>query len=93
MTSTLKKKRNAVNGAIRRFDNTYSQGAQKILPSDNEVKTGKALLIDTESLNSDQSIGEGKFFIKLKRRIYSSMRFIVLVAEIGETVVVTEEEE
>lgn len=86
-------KRNAVNGAIRRFDNTYSQGAQKILPSDSEVKTGKALLIDTETLNTDQSIGEGKFFIKLKRRIYSSMRFIVLVAEIGETVVVTEEEE
>ena len=86
-------KRTAVNGAILRFDNTYSQGAQKILPSDNEVKEGKALLIDTETLNDDQSIGEGKFFIKLKRRIYSSMRYIVLIAEIGETVVVTESEE
>lgn len=88
-----KEKRDAVNGAIRRFDNTYSQGSQKILPSDNEVKDGKAVLIDTETLNDNQSIGEGKFFIKIKRRIYSSMRFIVLIAEIGETVVVTESEE
>lgn len=86
-------KRTDVNAAIKGFDNTYSQGAQKILPSDSEVKTGKALLIDTETLNTDQSIGEGKFFIKIKRRIYSSMRFIVLIAEIGETVVVTEGEE
>ena len=86
-------KRTAVKGAILRFDNTYSQGAQKILPSDNEVKAGKALLIDVETLNDDQSIGQGKFFIKIKRRIYSSMRFIVLIAEIGETVVVTESEE
>jgi len=86
-------KRTNVNGAIRTFDNTYSTGAQKILPSDSEVKSGKALLVDTETLNSDQSIGEGKFFIKIKRRIYSSMRFLVLIAEIGETVVVTESEE
>lgn len=85
--------RDAVNGAIRNFDRTYSEGPQKIMPNDAEVNTGKALLVDTESLNTDQSIGEGKFFIKYKRRIYSSMRFIVLIAEIGETVVVTEGEE
>ena len=88
-----KANRDAVNGAIRNFDRTYSEGPQKIMPNDAEVNTGKALLVDTESLNTDLSIGEGKFFIKYKRRIYSSMRFIVLIAEIGETVVVTEGEE
>ena len=69
------------------------QAWQKILPTDAEVREGRAVLIDTESLNTDLSEGQGKFFLRYKRRIYSSMRFIVLIAEIGETIVVTEGEE
>jgi hypothetical protein len=84
--------RDNVNAAIQRFDQQYSTAPTKILPSNDEVRDGSAVLIDTESLNTDQSIGEGKFFIKIKRRLYSSMRFIVLIAEIGESVVVTEVE-
>lgn len=64
-----------------------------ILPSDLEVAPSKAKLVDVTSLNDNTSIGQGKFFIKYKQRIFSSMRFIVLVAEIGETVEVTESEE
>lgn len=82
--------RDAVGGAIRGF--VQGQETQNILPKDNEVQGGAAKLIDTNSLNSDLSIGQGKFFVLYKQRIYSSMRFIVLQAEIGETVVVTEQE-
>lgn len=62
-----------------------------VLPKDSEVKTGKAKIIDTESLNTDASLASGMVKIKYKQRIFSSMRFIVLIAEIGESVVVTEE--
>ena len=58
--------------------------------SNAEVQGGDARLIDTSSRNSDESIAEGKFFVVYKRRIYSSMRYIVLVAEIGQSVVVKE---
>lgn len=64
----------------------------EILPKDSEVKTGKAKIIDTESLNTDSSLASGMVKIKYKQRIYSSMRYIVLIAEIGEGVVVTEED-
>ena len=87
--------RNAVNGAIRNFDRTLSTPPINILPTDADINTegAKVLLVDTESLNDDLSIGQGKFFIKLKRRLFSSMRYITLIAEIGETVLVTEVEE
>jgi hypothetical protein len=62
-----------------------------VLPKDSEVKNGKAKLIDTESLNTDSSLASGMVKIKYKQRIFSSMRYIVLIAEIGESVVVTEE--
>jgi len=61
-----------------------------MLPTDAEVSSGDAKIVDITSLNTDEVIGLGKFFIVYKQRIYSSMRFIVLRAEIGETVVVTE---
>lgn len=61
-----------------------------LLPKDSEVKSGKAKLVDTESLNTDTNVGLGFCYIIYKQRIYSSMRFIVLQAQIGETVVVTE---
>lgn len=61
-----------------------------VVPKDTEVTSGKASLIDTTSLNTDASVAAGKFIVIYKRRIYSSMRFIVLQTEIGESVVVTE---
>jgi phage tail sheath protein FI len=63
-----------------------------VLPKDSEVSSGKAKLIDTESLNTNGSIAAGYFKILWKQRIYSSMRFIVIQAQIGESVVVTEGE-
>jgi hypothetical protein len=61
-----------------------------LVPKDAEVQTGKASIIDTTSLNTDDSIAQGFFKILYRRRIYSSMRFIVLQADISTSVVVTE---
>lgn len=83
--------REAVKGAILSF--IQGQESLGVLPSDSEVQGGNAKLVDIDSLNTDDSIAAGKFFIKYKQRIFSSMRFIVLIAEIGESVVVTEGEE
>lgn len=80
--------RTAVAGAILNF--VGAQETLKVLPKDSEVKSGKAKLVDVDSPNTDLSIGQGFFYVVWKQRIYSSMRFIVLQAEIGETVVVTE---
>jgi len=63
-----------------------------ILPKDSEVKTGNAKKIDPDVLNTDASVAAGYNKILWKQRIYSSQRFIVLQAEIGESVVVTESE-
>jgi hypothetical protein len=79
----------AVKGAMLNFIQQEEDLGN--LPTDNEVQGGDAKVVDIETLNTDQSIAEGKFFIQYKQRIYSSMRFIVLRAEIGESVVVTEE--
>lgn len=66
--------------------------ASGVLPGDSEMTDGaKARLIDTESQNDNESVGQGFFKIVYKRRIFSSMRFIVLMAEIGTGVVVVEE--
>lgn len=83
-----KANRTAINGAIVGFDQGLENAG--ILPKDSEVSGGLAKLIDTESQNTDLSIGQGFLKILYKRRIYSSARFIVLSAEIGTTVVVTE---
>lgn len=80
--------RNAVGAAIGAFNRQLEQA--KLVPSDAEVSSGKASLVDTKSLNTDDSVAAGYFKIIYQRRIYSSMRFIVLQAEIGESVVVTE---
>ena len=82
-----KDNRDAVNAALRGFVKSLED--VKMLPSDSEVTSGKAKLIDTESLNTDDTIAAGFFKILWKQRIYSSMRFIVIQAEIGESVVVT----
>lgn len=80
--------RSEVKAAILAWDNGLIQ--EGILPNNDEVSGGLARLVDSESLNTDVSIGLGYFKLLYKRRIYSSMRYIVLTAEIGESVVVTE---
>lgn len=95
----LKNYQNAVNrqserlnskGAILRF--IKQQEDLGILPKDSEVEDGLAKIVDIDTENSNDTIAQGKFFILYKQRIFSSMRFIVLKAEIGESVVVTEGE-
>lgn len=81
--------RTAVKGAILNFVGT--QEKLNILPKDSEVTGGKAKLVDTAVLNSDLTIGQGFFYIKWLQRIFSSNRYIVVVAQIGETVVVTDQ--
>lgn len=61
-----------------------------LVPKDAEVQSGKASIVDGKSLNTDNSIAQGFFKILYKRRIYSSMRFIVLQADVSESVVVTD---
>lgn len=82
--------RNAAKGAILTF--VRLQEKDNILPKDSEVQGGKAKLVDVETENDDDSIAAGEFRILYKQRIYSEMRFIILKAEIGESVVVTEGE-
>lgn len=84
-----KQQRTSAKGMISAFVTRNEQ--QGVLPKDSDVKSGKAKLIDTESLNTDDSVGNGFFYILYKQRIFSSMEFIVLKAEIGTTVVVTEQ--
>ena len=79
-----------IEGQITQWDSGLI--ADGILPSDEEVSGGKARAIDAESLNTDATIAAGQFRLLYKRRIFSSMRFINLQAEIGESVVVTEAE-
>lgn len=94
----LKNYQNAVNSKVNRLAvkaaiETFDSGLvlDGILPSDSEMQAGeKAKLIDTEVLNTSASIAAGFFKILYKRRIYSSMRYIVLSAEIGQGVVVKE---
>lgn len=84
-----KDKRTAVKSAITSW--IQQQENLGILPKDSEVLDGKAKLVDTETENTNDTIAQGKFFILYKQRIFSSMRFIVLKAEIGESVVVKEQ--
>lgn len=81
-------KRDEVKAAILDFDTRLIRDG--ILPGAQDVKEGAPLLVDTESLNTDSVIEQGQFRILYKRRIFSSMRYIVLQAEIGTGVVVTE---
>ena len=81
-------KRTEVKSAILTFDTTLVQSG--IVPGAEDVKGGAPILVDTESLNTDAVIASGMFKILYKRRIFSSMRYIVLQAEIGESVVVTD---
>lgn len=82
--------RNAAKAAIETF--IRLQEKDGILPKDSEVQTGLAKIVDVETENDDDSIAAGQFRILYKQRIFSEMRFIILKAEIGESVVVTEGE-
>lgn len=82
--------RTAVAAAIANFDRGMELDG--LVPKDSEVQGGLAKLIDVKSLNTNTSIGLGYFKLLYKRRIYNSMRFIVVEAQIGETVVVTAQE-
>lgn len=84
-----KANRGLVKGALLGFVTSLENDG--ILPKDSEVKDGVAKLIDVESLNTNSSIAAGFFKILWKQRIYSAMRYIVLQAEIGESVVVTDQ--
>jgi len=81
-------KQDDIKAAILEFDGRLVRDG--ILPGEQDVRGGSPLLVDTESANTDDTIAEGKFIILYKRRIFSSMRFIILRAEIGTGVVVTE---
>ena len=81
-------KRNEIKAQIVDFDQRLIRDG--ILPGEQDVKDGSPVLIDTESLNTDSVIAAGKFKILYKRRIFSSMRYIILQAEIGESVIVTD---
>lgn len=85
-----KEKRTEVKSAILDFDARLVRDG--VVPGAEDVKDGAPLLVDTESLNTDSVVASGMFKILYKRRIFSSMRYIVLTAEIGESVVVTEGE-
>lgn len=85
-----KAKRTEVKSAILTFDSQLV--LNQIVPGAQDMKSGAPILVDTESLNTDSVVASGMFKILYKRRIFSSMRYIVLQAEIGESVVVTEAE-
>lgn len=84
-----KENRSLVKGSILGFVTSLQNDG--ILPKESEITEGKVTLIDTESANTASSIAAGFFKIIWKQRIYSAMRYIVLSAEIGESVVVTEQ--
>lgn len=83
-----KAQRDLVKAAITNFDKRLEN--EGILPGSADVSNGSPVLIDTDSLNSNDSIALGFFKILYRRRIFSAMRFIVLQAEIGQGVLITE---
>lgn len=81
--------RKMAKAAVESFDKRLEKDG--ILPSDSEMSDGaKAKIIDIATVNDNDSIAAGFFKILYRRRIYSSMRYIVLSAEIGQSVVVKE---
>ena len=82
--------RQAIKAAIQ--DWYGIQVRNQILPSDAELEDGgRAFLVETEGLTTDSEKAQGIIKVLLKVRLFASARFIVLIAEIGENVVVEEE--
>jgi len=63
----------------------------KYLESLRNKKRIQGFLVDGESMNTPSTMANGEFHILIYVRLYSSMRYIVLHAQVGETVVITEE--
>lgn len=83
-----KENRTLVKAAIVSFRTSLENDG--ILPKDSEMSDGKkASLIDTESANTNDSIAAGFFKIIYKQRLHAAMRYIVISAEIGESVTVS----
>lgn len=61
-----------------------------VLPNDDQVDDGRASIVDIATPNTNETIAAGEFFIDYRQRIFSSVRYIILRAEIGTSVVVTE---
>lgn len=80
--------REAAKAAIMAFIQT--QEDLGILPKDSDVRNGRAKDVDIDTLNTDENVAAGRFFIQYRQRIFSAARFIVLIGEIGESVVVRE---
>ena len=66
-------------GAVTRYLQDYK-----------DKKRIKAYKVDGESMNTDTSRANGEFHILILVQLFSSMRYIVLHAQIGETVLITE---
>lgn len=80
--------RSSIKAAIQSFDAQLV--TSRILPGDDEVSEGKAFLVETEGITSDQEKAQGILKIILKRRLFPAAKFLVLVATISEFVVVEE---
>lgn len=94
----LKNYQNAVNSsetrlAVKAGMTSFVQRLQteKLLPSEADVQGGKPYLIDVVSLNTNASVAAGFLKIIWKQRLFSSARYIVLSAEIGQSVIVQEQ--
>lgn len=80
--------RSSIKASIQTFDeNLIFNG---ILPSDDEVDVGRAFSIRTEGITTDSERAQGILKIEIKRRLFPAARFLVLIATIGESVVVEE---
>lgn len=85
-----RKKRDAVKGAVLQFVKQLQAPGVEILPTDADIPAGSGhvTLVDTESLNTADSIAAGFFYFIWKQRTFSSMRYIVMMAQIGTGVLV-----
>jgi len=80
-----------IKGEIEAF--LHDLGKKGIIPTKADVDAGTLpFLVDIDSLNDNYTIANGEFNILLKVRIFSSMRYIVLKAQIGTGVEVREEQ-
>lgn len=80
--------RASIKAAIKNFDQQLVFNG--VLPGDSEVADGLAFSVRTEGLTSSSEMAEGILKIEIKRRLFATARFIVLIATISESVVVEE---
>ena len=56
-----------------------------------DKKRIKNFVVDGDSMNTSTSLANGEFHILMMVQLYSSMRYIVLHAQVGETVLIVQE--